>query len=274
VKILVTVKRVPDPEQKLKFSNGGLDLSAANWVLNAFDEYAVEAALRLTEKVAGGATERVGEVVVLAIGPKEVSQQLRSCLAMGAERALHVVADEATLDASLVARILKKVVVDEKPDLVLMGKLAVDGEEGQVGQMAAGLLGWPQACFACSIDVADGGEALLVGREVDAGVEQKRVALPALVTVDLRIIQPTAVKNGLTPADHAYAEGARYASLKGIMAAKKKELRELALSSLGVDAALRTKTVTVEPPAARKAGVKVASVEELVAKLRNEAKVL
>jgi electron transfer flavoprotein beta subunit len=270
VKILVTVKRVPDPEQKVKFKGAAIDVSAANWVLNAFDEYAIEAALRLNENAATG--EKLGETIALSIGPKEVSQQLRSTLAMGADRAILVGATDEELDSFAVARIIKAVVDKEKPDLVLMGKLATDGEASQVPQIVAALLDWPQATFAAQISVTAGG--LEVKREVDTGMEVKSVKLPAVVSVDLRIISPTAIVNGKTPAAHAYQEGPRYASLKGIMAAKKKEIKEISVADLGVKVAPVSKVTAAEPPAGRKAGVKVKDVAELMSKLKNEAKVL
>ena len=270
MKILVTVKRVPDPEQKVKFKGTSVDVSAANWVINAFDEYAVETALRLNENAATG--EKQGETIVMSIGPKEVSQQLRSALAMGADRAILVGASDEELDSFAVARIVKAVVDKEKPDLLLMGKLATDGEASQVPQIVAALLDWPQATFAAQITAS--GDSLEVKREVDTGIEVKQVKLPAVVSVDLRIISPSAVINGKTPPTHSYQEGPRYASLKGIMAAKKKEIKEVALADLGVTAKPVTKLLSAEPPAGRKAGVKVKDVAELVAKLKNEAKVL
>ena len=273
MKILVTVKRVPDPEQKIKLKGSELDFSAANWQLNQFDEYAVEASLRLTEN-ASAANARDGEVTVVSIGPKEVTQQLRSALAMGADKAVLVDGSDDKLDAEVVARTLQKLVERDKPDLVVLGKLAADNESNDVGQRLAGYLGWPQATFACSIEVTNGGKSLKVGREVDAGVEIKEVPLPAVVTVDLRIVAAHAVKNGKTAADFAYAEGARYASLKGIMAAKKKPIEETTAAALGVTAAPRVKMIAVEAPPTRKAGIKVASVDELVQKLHNEAKVI
>ena len=273
MKILVTIKRVPDPEQKIKLKGTEVDLSGANWQLNQFDEYAVEAALRMTENASAG-NARDGEVTVLSIGPKEVAQQLRSALAMGADKAILIDGSDDKLDAELVARTLQKIVERDKPDVVLLGKLAADNESNDVGQRLAGYLGWPQATFACTIETVDGGKALKVGREVDAGVETKQVTLPAVVTVDLRIVSAHAIKNGKTAADHAYSEGARYASLKGIMAAKKKPIEETTLAALGITAAPRTKLVAVEAPPSRKAGVKVASVEELVQKLHSEAKVI
>lgn len=273
MKILVTAKRVPDPEQKVKLKGNAIDQSAVNWQLNQFDEYAVETALRLTENASAG-NARDGEVIVVAIGPKDVQQQLRSTLAMGADKAVLVAGDDESLDSDLVARTIQKLVEREKPDLVVMGKLAADSESNDAGQRLAGYLNWPQATFAGTIEVVDGGKALAVGREVDAGIETKKVALPAVVTVDLRIVAPQAVKNGKTAATHAYAEGPRYASLKGIMAAKKKPIEETTLAALGVTTAQHVKVVSVEAPPARKAGIKVASVEELVAKLHNEAKVI
>jgi electron transfer flavoprotein beta subunit len=273
VKILVTCKRVPNPEQKLKIGGGQIDLSSASWQVNTFDEYAVETALRLTEKGKGG--ERAGEVVVVGIGPKDVSQQLRGVLAMGADRALLIAGDDAALDADAVARTLRAVVEREKPDLVVLGKQTVDGDSNQVGQILAGLLGWPQATFLASIRLATDGKTATVTREVDAGVEEKRVRLPAVVTVDLRIIGKKAVRNeALAGPDAEWEETQRYASLKGIMAAKKKEIKELAPAELGVSPTPLMKVRSYEAPPARKAGVKVGSVEELVAKLHNEAKVI
>jgi electron transfer flavoprotein beta subunit len=273
VKILVTAKRVPNPEQKLKIGGGQVDLSGASWQVNTFDEYAVETALRLTEKGKGG--ERSGEVVVVSLGPKDVAQQLRGVLAMGADRGILVGADDAALDADAVAHVLAAVVAREKPDLVVLGKQTVDGDSNQVGQILAGLLGWPQATFLASILLAADGKQATVTREVDAGVEEKRVRLPAVVTVDLRIIGKKAVRNeALAAPDAEWEETQRYASLKGIMAAKKKEIKDLSLADLGLAAAPLMKVKSYEAPPARKAGVKVTSVEELVQKLHNEAKVI
>jgi electron transfer flavoprotein beta subunit len=194
---------------------------------------------------------------------------------MGADRALLIAGDDAALDAMAVARILAAVVAREKPDLVVLGKQTVDGDSNQVGQMLAGLLGWPQATFLASIALAADGKSATVTREVDAGVEEKRVRLPAVVTVDLRIIGKKAVRNAaLAGADAEWEETQRYASLKGIMAAKKKEIKDVTLAELGVDAASTMKVKGYEAPPVRKAGAKVASVDELVAKLHNEAKVL
>jgi electron transfer flavoprotein beta subunit len=273
LKILVSCKRVPNPEQKLKFASGSVDLSAATWQVNPFDEYAVETALRLTEKGKGG--ERSGEVVLVSIGPKEVAQQMRGLLAMGADRGLLVGGDDATLDSDQVARVLRAVVAQEKPDLVIMGKQAVDGDSNQAGQLLAGYLGWPQATFLAGIVLAADGKSANVHREVDAGVEEKEVRLPAVLTVDLRIIAKKAVRNAALAGPEAeWEDNQRYASLKGIMAAKKKEIKEITAESLGVKLAPMVKTLSQEPPPGRKAGVKVASVEELVGKLRSEAKVI
>jgi electron transfer flavoprotein beta subunit len=273
VKILVTCKRVPNPEQKLKLGAGKIDLSSATWQVNTFDEDAVETALRLSEKGKGG--ERSGEIVAVTVGPKEVSQQMRGVLAMGADRGLLVVVDDSVLDADAIARVLAKVVEREKPDLVILGKQTVDGDSNQVGQILAGLLGWPQATFLASIRIAPDGKTATTTREIDAGVEEKRVRLPAVVTVDLRIIGKKAVRNeALCGPDAEWEETQRYASLKGIMAAKKKEIKELTPADLGLAPAPLMKVVGYEAPAGRKAGVKVGSVEELVAKLHNEAKVI
>jgi electron transfer flavoprotein beta subunit len=273
VKILVPCKRVPNPEQKLKIGGGTVDLSGASWQINPFDEYAVETALRLTEKGKGG--ERAGEVVLVSIGPKEVAQPMRGLLAMGADRGILIDGQDANLDSDQVARILKAVVAAEKPDVVVMGKQAVDGDSNQVGQLLAGYLGWPQATFLAGITLAADGKSATVTREVDAGVEERKVKLPAVLTVDLRIIGKKAVRNlALTGPDTEWEDNQRYAALKGIMAAKKKEIKEITAAALGATVQALVKTTRHEPPAARKAGVKVASVEELVQKLRTEAKVI
>jgi electron transfer flavoprotein beta subunit len=273
VKILVPLKRVPDPELKTKIKDGAIDLSGASWVVNPFDEYAVETALRLLENGEAG-TRDGGEVVVVTIGPADAAQQLRSALAMGADRAIRVDASDATLDSRTVVAVLEKIIAEEKPDLVLMGKQAVDGDANQVGQMLAGKLKLPQATFAASVELAADKKSVLVGREVDAGVEFKRIPLPGVVTVDLRIVSPHAVKNNVTPASFAYAEGPRYASLKGIMAAKKKPLADKTLADVGVTAAPVIAEKKVELPPARKAGQIVSDIPTLVKKLVEEAKAL
>jgi electron transfer flavoprotein beta subunit len=275
VKILVPVKRVSDPDNanKIKIPAGGakIDTTGLEWKPNPFDEYAVEAALRLTEN---GATpkQRGGEAIVVTFGPAETVTTLRSSLATGADRAIRVDSTDENLDGSLVAKCLKALVEKEKPDLVLMGKQAVDGDSNQVGQMLAELLGWPMATFAATIKEEDG--SLLVGREVDGGVLTLRVKLPAVVTVDLRIVAPTSVYSKQTAPTFKYNDGVRFAALPAIMSAKKKPLAELKVTDLVPDTALSIKYVSYEPPPARKAGVKVKSVPELVEKLVNEAKVL
>lgn len=273
MKILVPCKRVPNPELKLKIGGGAVELGDTTWQVNPFDEYAVEAALRLTEKSKGG--ERSGEVVVVSIGPKDTTTQLRQLLAMGADRGILVAGEDTALDSDLVARTLKAVVETEKPDLVVMGKQAVDGDDNQVGQLLAGYLNWPQATFLSTLTLAADGKSATVCREVDTGVEERRVRLPVIATVDLRIIAKKAVRNeALAGPEAEWEDTQRLASLKGIMAAKKKELKEITAESLGVSGSILVKTLRHESPPARKAGVKVASVEELVGKLHSEAKVI
>jgi electron transfer flavoprotein beta subunit len=275
VKILVPVKRVADPDNanKMKVSPDGSKVTSEGleWKLNPFDEYAVETALRLNEKAGSG--DKLGDTIVVSLGPAEVATTLRQPLAMGADRAILIAAEDEKLDSLLVARALKAIVDKEKPDLVLMGKQAVDGDSNTAGQMLAELLGWPMATFAMSIESE--GKTLKVGREVDTGVLTVKLTLPALVTVDLRIVAPSAVKNGVTPADHKYNEGARYASLKGIMAAKKKPIEQMSLSDVAVSGPPAVQYSKFELPAARSGKVTyVQSVQELVEKLRTQAKVI
>ena len=236
MKILVPVKRVPDPTQKAKIKDGHIDLTGASWIVNTFDEYAVETALRLLENGESN-TRSGGEIVVV--------------------------------------KVLAAIVAAEKPDLVLMGKQAVDGDANQVGQMLAGKLGWAQATFAASIELAGDKKSLLVGREVDGGVEYKRVPVPSVVTVDLRIVGPKSVQNGVTPASHNYSgEGARLPSLKGIMAAKKKPLESKKLADYGAEPTPVIKELSVALPPPRAAGQIVADIPTLVKKLADEAKAL
>ncbi len=272
MKILVPVKRVPDPELKTKITDGKIDLSSASWVVNPFDEYAVETALRLTENADDGS--RDGEVVVVSLGPEDCAQQLRSALAMGADRAIRIDAKDDELDSRTVVEVLAKVVAEEQPDAVFLGKQAVDGDSNQVGQMLAAKLGWPQATFAASVELPDDKKSLVVGREVDAGVEFKKIALPGVVTVDLRIVSPKAVVNHVTPDSHEYQEGPRYASLKGIMKAKKKPMDQKSLGDYGITAQPKIEQLEVTLPPARAAGQVVESIPELVKKLQEEAKAL
>lgn len=275
MKILVPLKRVADPDNanKVKIPAAGdkIDTTGLEWKPNPFDEYALEAALRLTEN---GQTPKVraGEVVVVTFGPKEAETTLRAALATGADRAYRIDAADDKLDGDLVARALKALVEKEKPDVVVMGKQAVDGDSNQVGQILAELLDWPMATFAATVKEEDG--KLLVGREVDGGVATVRVTLPAIVTVDLRIVAPTSVYSLKTPATFKYNDGVRFAALPAIMAAKKKPLVEVKLADLAADATLKVAYHAFVAPPARKAGIKVKDVAELVDRLKNEAKVL
>ena len=275
MKILVPLKRVADPDNanKVKVNAGKLETTGLEWKPNPFDEYAVETALRLTEN---GATPKVrqGEVVVVTFGPKETETTLRGALATGADRAIRVDATDEQLDGDLVARALKAIAEKEKPDLILCGKQAVDGDSNQVGQLVAEYLGWPQATFAGTITSEDD-KSLVVVREVDGGTISLRLTLPAVITVDLRIVAPKSVKSKHTSDAHNYADGVRFAALMAIMAAKKKPLVEMKLADLvGADVALKIKYAGFQLPPARKAGIKVKTVGELVEKLKSEAKVL
>ena len=275
MKILVAVKRVADPDNanRIKVSSGGdaIDASGLEWKINPFDEYALEAALRLTENGASP-KKREGEVVVVTMAPKEAETTLRSALATGADRAIRVEAGDDDLDGRVVAHALRKLVEEEKPDVVLMGKQTVDGDSNQVGQMLAELLDWPMATFAATLRQEQDG-SLLVGREVDGGVLSLRVRPPCLVTVDLRIVSPEGVYSSLTDPSFKYNEGVRFAPLPAIMQAKRKPLTVRPLSEL-TDVALTTKYTKFELPAKRSAGVKVKDVAELVQELTEEARVL
>lgn len=275
MKILVPLKRVADPDNanKVKIPAAGdkIETTGLEWKPNPFDEYALEAALRLTEN---GQTPKVraGEVIVVTFGPKETEQTLRAALATGADRAIRIDAADDKLDGDLVARALAALIEKEKPDVVVMGKQAVDGDSNQVGQILAELLDWPMATFAATIKEEPG--ALLVSREVDGGVATMRVKLPAIVTVDLRIVAPTSVYSTKTAATFKYNDGVRFAALPAIMAAKKKPLVEIKLADLAADQALKVQYGSFQAPPARKAGIKVKDVTELVTRLKTEAKVL
>ncbi|MET0151894.1 MAG: electron transfer flavoprotein subunit beta/FixA family protein [Candidatus Binatia bacterium] len=251
MKILVPAKRVPDPNStiKVKPDGSGIVTDGLKWVINPFDEIAIEEALRIKEKLGGG------EVVLIGIGSKASSEQLRTGLAMGADRAILVVSEDA-LDSLGVARVLHKLVTDEKADVVLMGKQAIDADSNQAGQMLADLLSWPQATFASKVELAADQKSAQVTREVDGGLEVLSMPLPAVITADLRLNEP------------------RYASLPGIMKARKKELKEIPIGDLGVDTTPRLKVLKMEPPLKRQGGRKVASVQELVQLLHSEAKVI
>jgi electron transfer flavoprotein beta subunit len=275
VKILVAIKRVLDPDNanKIKVADSGsaIDGKGLEWKINPFDEYALEAALRLIED--GKSKARHGEVVVVTLGPKECEATLRSALATGADRAIRVDAKDDALDGRLVAKALSALVQSEKPDLVLMGKQAVDGDSNFVGQALAQLLDYPMATFAATIR-EEGDGAVVVNREVDGGTTTLRLRLPALVTVDLRIVAPDSVYSKHTDTAFRYNDGVRFAPLPAIMKAKKKPLDTKTLAELVSDSALGSSYFRFEPPPQRQAGIKVASVTELVDKLTNEARVV
>ncbi len=272
MKILVTAKRIPDPDENLKIANGAIDTSASKWVPNAFDEYAVETALRLAEHV--GSKDRLAEIVVLSICPKDKKQHLTQFLAMGADRGIIVDADDTALDAQSVAKLIAGVFKKESCDLLIAGKLSQDAEGNEVAQRVAGLLNLPQATFGATVNWNRDGKTLAVAREVEDGVETKQIPLPSVLSVDLRIVLPTSVVNNATAADHKYQEGPRLASLRGITMAKRKKVDVLTPADLGVSAGLGVALAGVQPPPARAAGQIVESPEQLVEKLATEAKVL
>ena len=249
MKVLVAVKRVVDFNVKIrvKADQSGVELTNVKMSMNPFDEIGVEEALRLKE--AGKASE----VVAVSLGIAQCQETIRTALAMGADRGIHVQTD-AELQPLGVAKLLKAVIAKEQPGLVILGKQAIDDDCNQTGQMLAALLGWPQATFASKIEIGDGNAD--VTREVDGGLETVRIKLPAVVTTDLRLNEP------------------RYASLPNIMKAKRKPIDQLTPEALGVDAAPRLTVLKVVEPPKRQAGVKVKTVAELVDKLKNEAKVI
>ncbi|MDW8444334.1 MAG: electron transfer flavoprotein subunit beta/FixA family protein [Acetobacteraceae bacterium] len=249
MKLLVPVKRVVDYNVKVrvKADGSGVDIANVKMSMNPFDEIAVEEAVRLKER--GHATE----IVAVSAGAAACQETIRTALAMGADRGILIETD-AALEPLAVAKLLKAVVDRERPDLVILGKLAIDDEMNATGQMLAALLDWPQAAFASKVEVVEG--RLRVTREIDGGTETVELALPAVVTADLRLNEP------------------RYASLPNIMKARKKPIETLTPAALGVDVTPRLTVLRVEEPPARKAGVKVGSVAELVARLRTEAKVI
>lgn len=249
MKILVPVKRVVDYNVKIRVrpDGSGVDLSNVKMSMNPFDEIAVEAALRLKE--AGNATE----VIAVSIGPSTAQDVLRTALAMGADRAILAEA-EGRIEPLAVAKIIAALVAQEEPGLVVMGKQAIDDDCNQTGQMLSALLGWSLASFASEIAIE--GEEAHVAREVDGGLQRIAVALPAVVTVDLRLNEP------------------RYASLPNIMKAKKKPLAQTTPGALGVEVTPRLKLLRVEEPTTRATGVRLDSVEQLVARLRDEAQVI
>jgi electron transfer flavoprotein beta subunit len=248
MKLLVPVKRVVDYNVKVRVKADGTGVETANvkMSMNPFDEIAVEEAVRLKEKGI------VTEIIAVSIGPAQAQEQIRTALAMGADRGILVEAEGT--EPLAVAKILKAIVEREQPQVVILGKQAIDDDMNATGQMLAALLGWPQGTFASKVELADG--AATVTREVDGGLETVKLTLPAIVTTDLRLNEP------------------RYASLPNIMKARKKPIESLKPADLGVDATPRLTVLKVEEPPKRQAGRKVASVAELVDKLRNEAKVI
>jgi len=249
MKVLVAVKRVVDYNVKVrvKADNSGVELANVKMSMNPFDEIAVEEAVRLKE--AG----TVDEVVAVSLGVSQCQETLRTALAMGADRGILVETDDE-LQPLAVAKLLKEVVSEEEPDLVVLGKQAIDDDANQTGQMLAALLGWPQGTFASKVELSDG--KAKVTREIDGGLETVEINTPAIITTDLRLNEP------------------RYASLPNIMKAKKKPVDTKSPSDYGVDTAPRIKTLKVEEPAKRQGGITVPDVETLVDKLKNEAKVL
>ena len=249
MKILVPVKRVVDYNVKVraKTDGTGIETAGVKMSMNPFDEIAVEEAIRLKEKGAAS------EIIAVSLGIAQCAETIRTALAMGADRGI-LVETEVELQPLAVAKLLAAIVAQEQPGLVILGKQAIDDDMNATGQMLAALLGWPQATFASKVVIA--GETITVTREVDGGLETIAAPLPAIVTTDLRLNEP------------------RYASLPNIMKARKKPIVTMTPADLGVDPAPRLTLVSVAEPARRKAGVKVGSVAELVAKLRNEAKVI
>lgn len=249
MKILVAVKRAIDYNVKARPKSDGsaVDLANAKMSMNPFDEIAVEEAIRLHE---AGTAE---EIIAVSVGPKQCQETLRTAMAMGADRGILVETDEEVQPLA-VAKILKSIVAKEEPGLVILGKQAIDDDSNQTGQMLAALLGWPQGTFACDVDID--GDGIKVNREIDGGTQSVALKLPAVVTTDLRLNEP------------------RYVKLPNIMKAKKKQLDTFSPEDLDVDIAPRLKLIKVEEPPVRAGGVKVADVDELVDKLRNEAKVI
>lgn len=251
MRILVPIKRVPAPETRIRVlaDGSGVDLEEVSFVINPFDEIALEEAIRLKEQ---GEAE---EIVAVWIGSGDGLEQIRTALAMGADRAIHG-EEEGALDSLALARILQALVQREQPGLVLMGKQAIDDDSSQVGPMLAGLLGWPQATFASRVTLLDGGRRAECTRETDGGLEVIRVRLPAVVTTDLRLNEP------------------RYVSLPGILRARSKPVATVTPADLGLELQPRARVLRLEEPATRPAGTRVESVEELVLRLRDEARIL
>lgn len=249
MKVIVGIKRVVDPYVKVRVNadGSGVDLTNAKMAINPFCEIAVEEAIRMKE--AGTASE----VVVVSVGPSQAQEQLRTALALGADRGI-LVESEKPLDSLAIAKILKVISEKESADLVILGKQSIDSDNNQTGQMLAALCDWPQGTFACKAEVE--GDQIVVTREIDGGEQTVRLSIPAVVTTDLRLNEP------------------RYASLPNIMKAKKKQIDLLEISDLGVNVDSKLKILSVNAPEERTAGVMVESVDDLVSKLKTEAKVI
>ena len=252
MKILVSAKRVTDPYTKiaLKRDGSGLDLDNVDYKMNPFCEIAVEEALRIAEDADDP------EIIVVAMGDDEATKEIRTALAMGADRGILIAHEEDELDSDLVARLFVELCKKEEPDIVLLGKQATDGDNNQVGQLMAEYLGWPQATCAYKVHCNDDFDGAEIMREVDGGVETVRLSFPAVITTDLRLNEP------------------RYASLPGIMKAKRKPLDEYEIDDFDIDDELKVETVGWSMPAERQAGIIVDSVDALLDKLANEAKVI
>ena len=249
MKILVPIKRVVDYNVKVRplSDNTDVDLNNVKMAVNPFCEIALEEAVRLKE------SGQASEVVAISVGKSDAQEQLRTALALGADRATLVETD-SLLEPLAIAKVLKKIVDDEKPDLIILGKQAIDGDNNQTGQMLGALLDYPQATNASKVTID--GSSVTVTREIDGGLQTLELTIPSIITTDLRLNEP------------------RYASLPNIMKAKKKPIEEIVASDLGLDLSPRLEQLKVEEPPKRKAGIKVANVAELVQKLKNEAKVI
>ena len=249
MKILVAVKRVIDYNVKIRVrpDQTGVETANVKMSMNPFDEIAVEEGVRLREN---GHAE---ELIAISVGPKQAQETIRTALAMGADRGIHVATDEE-IEPLAIAKILKAIAVKENPDLIILGKQAIDDDSNQTGQMLAALLEWPQGTFASEMTIDDG--IISIVREIDGGLETLKLKIPAVITTDLRLNTP------------------RYASLPNIMKAKKKIIDEISPVDLGVDVSARLTTLKVEEPSSREAGVIVEDVAQLVDKLRNEAKII
>lgn len=255
MRVLVGIKRVVDYATKIRVAadKKAVDISNVKMSMNPFCEIAVEEAIRLKEK------KIASEIVAVSIGPKGAQETIRTALAMGVDKGIHVSTDSRTdqdVQPLEISKILKEIALKNECDLVLLGKQAIDGDNGQTGQMTAALLGWNQATFAAELNVKDDKKNITVVRETDAGTETINLSLPAVITTDLRLNEP------------------RYATLPNIMKAKKKKIEEMSTADLGIDTTPRNVVIAVDDPPKREAGIKVETVDDLIDKLKNEAKVI